>query len=92
MTTANQNGMRRTSVPRVSTTKPATSPGSLPAVAVTGSVPGTATDGATATWPEPVWTSTVAAQSPAPPPASVSDTATDRVPPAARLPKVSDEG
>ena len=72
--TANQNGIRRTSGPRVSTTKPVTSLGLVPAVAVTESVAGTVTVGTTASVPLPCWISVVTAQSPVPPPASVSST------------------
>ena len=67
--------MRRTSVPRVSTMKPVTSLGTAPAVAVTESEPGTVTVAGTATEPLPDCGTTDAAQSPAPPPASVSATA-----------------
>src|SRR4051812_23602872 len=66
--------MRRTSAPRVRTTKPVTSLVDVPAVAVTESVPGTVTAGGTATEPLPDPGTTDAVQAPAPPPASVSVT------------------
>ena len=84
--------MRRTSVPRVRTTKPVLSPGFAPAVAVRSSAPGTVTGPVTVTWPSPSCEATVAVQSPAPPPASVSETVAEADAPLRSSPNETDVG
>ena len=78
LSTRNQNGIRRTAEPSVSTTKPVTSASGADGVAatVTSSGPGTVTVGGTVTvTPDgPPCSATAAVQGPAPPPASVSVT------------------
>ena len=84
--------MRRTSEPRVSTTKPVTSPSAVPAVAVTVSVPGAATSGCVTIVASPCWTTTLADHGSGPPPASVTVTTRDALAPDRNSPNDSPLG
>ena len=94
--TCSQNGMRRTSAPRVSRTKPLRSPSTAEAVvvAVRSSGPGTVTGvGATRLAPGVVaMVSTATSQEPGPPPASASVTWAVAVEPVGTSPNETEDG